>query len=144
VTQGHLAKEILRDIALQVQEVHSPKTRISLAELMTSCENAIRLSRDRHLPYRIGASIHISTYGMYGFAILCCPDFRDAMAFAWRYHSLAAPLATIEFSSDRITAALGPAMKLAKSTTFSPEKILSLGMAIPSQSSCATRLRHRP
>src|SRR4051812_21169983 len=27
--------------------------------------------------------------------------------------------------SDRITAALGPAMKLAKSTTFSPEKILS-------------------
>src|ERR1700756_2231959 len=27
--------------------------------------------------------------------------------------------------SDRMTAALGPAMKLAKSTTFSPEKILS-------------------
>src|SRR6266536_265280 len=27
--------------------------------------------------------------------------------------------------SDRITAALGPAMKLAKSTTFNPEKILS-------------------
>src|ERR1700710_1197014 len=31
--------------------------------------------------------------------------------------------------SDRITAALGPAMKLAKSTTFSPEKMLSLAMA---------------
>src|SRR5712671_1875529 len=30
--------------------------------------------------------------------------------------------------SDRITAALGPAMKLAKSTTFSPEKILSLAI----------------
>src|SRR5258708_38723053 len=27
--------------------------------------------------------------------------------------------------SDRMTAALGPAMKLARSTTFSPEKILS-------------------
>jgi hypothetical protein len=27
--------------------------------------------------------------------------------------------------SDRITAALGPAMKLARSTTFKPEKILS-------------------
>src|ERR1700735_2150890 len=32
--------------------------------------------------------------------------------------------------SDRITAALGPAMKLAKSTTFSPEKMLSLVMAV--------------
>jgi AraC-like DNA-binding protein len=101
VTQGHPANEILRNAALQVSEVHSPKTRISLAELMTACENAIRLSSDRHLPYRIGASIHISTYGMYGFAILCCPDFRDAMAFAWRYHLLAAPLATIEFREEK-------------------------------------------
>src|SRR6476661_5235751 len=32
--------------------------------------------------------------------------------------------------SDRITAALGPAMKLAKSTTFSPENMLSLGMFV--------------
>src|SRR5271155_785722 len=33
--------------------------------------------------------------------------------------------------SDKITAALGPAMKLAKSTTFRPEKILSFGMVFP-------------
>src|SRR5882724_4322522 len=38
--------------------------------------------------------------------------------------------------SDRITAALGPAMKLARSTTFSPEKILSLAMLV-SPESCA-------
>jgi hypothetical protein len=31
---------------------------------------------------------------------------------------------------DRITAALGPAMKLARSTTFSPEKMLSFGMFV--------------
>src|SRR5271168_963436 len=36
--------------------------------------------------------------------------------------------------SDKITAALGPAMKLARSTTFSPEKILSLAMAVLSKS----------
>ncbi len=67
---------------------------------MTVCENAIRLSSDPHLPYRIGTSIHISAYGMYGFAILCCPDFRKAMAFAELYHALAAPLATIEFTME--------------------------------------------
>src|SRR6266436_5238649 len=32
--------------------------------------------------------------------------------------------------SDRITAALGPAIKLARSTTFSPEKMLSFGMFV--------------
>src|SRR5271156_7146062 len=32
--------------------------------------------------------------------------------------------------SDRITAALGPAMKLARSTTLSPEKMLSLAIAV--------------
>src|SRR3954447_480324 len=35
--------------------------------------------------------------------------------------------------SDRITAAPGPAMKLARSTTFRPEKMLSLVMGSPSE-----------
>jgi len=100
VDQGCPAGEILRNVNLTVDEVHSPKSRISLAELMTACRNAIRLSSDPHLPYRIGTSIHISAYGMYGFAILCCPDFRKAMAFAELYHALAAPLATIEFTEE--------------------------------------------
>jgi AraC-like DNA-binding protein len=98
VDLGCPAGEILKNVNLTVDEVHSPKSRISLAELMTACKNAIRLSGDPHLPYRVGASIHISAYGMYGFAILCCPDFRKAMAFAELYHALAAPLATIEFT----------------------------------------------
>jgi AraC-like DNA-binding protein len=98
VEQGCPTGEILRDVKLAVDQVHSPKSRISLAELMTACRNAVRLASDPHLPYRIGTSIHISAYGMYGFAILCCPDFRKAMAFAELYHALAAPLATIEFT----------------------------------------------
>src|ERR1700688_2024746 len=90
----------MKNGGLQEADVPSPTVRISLAELMTVCKNAIRLSSGPHLPYRIGTSIHISAYGMYGFAILCCPDFRNAMAFAARYHSLAAPLATIEFHEE--------------------------------------------
>ena len=100
VDQGYPAREILKNVNLTADEVHSPKSRISLADLMTACENAIRLSSDPHLPYRIGTSVHISAYGMYGFAILCCPDFRKTMAFAEIYHALAAPLATIEFTEN--------------------------------------------
>jgi len=43
VAQGFPAGEILRDVNLTVDEVHSPKSRISLADLMTACKNAIRL-----------------------------------------------------------------------------------------------------
>jgi AraC-like DNA-binding protein len=100
-SQGCPADAVLRDANIALQDVHSPRARISLLQLMTVCQNAIRLSADRHLPYRIGASIHISTYGMYGYAILCCPDFRKAMDFATRYHTLATPLASIDFSEDR-------------------------------------------
>ena len=98
VDQGCPAGAILKNLNLTADQVHSPKSRISLADLMTACENAIRISSDPHLPYRIGTSVHISAYGMYGFAILCCPDFRKTMAFAELYHALAAPLATIEFT----------------------------------------------
>lgn len=100
-SQGCPADAVLHDANIALHEVHSPQARISLLQLMTVCRNAIRLSADRHLPYRIGASIHISTYGMYGYAILCCPDFRKAMDFATRYHTLATPLASISFSEDR-------------------------------------------
>jgi hypothetical protein len=43
VDQGCPAGEILENVNLTVDEVHSPKSRISLAELMTACKNAIRL-----------------------------------------------------------------------------------------------------
>jgi AraC-like DNA-binding protein len=100
VSHGIPAEAILRDVNIPLEHVHSPQARISLTQLMTVCRNALQLSTDPHLPYRIGASIHISTYGMYGYALLCCPDFRKTMEFAMRYHVLAAPLASIDFWED--------------------------------------------
>ena len=64
---------------------------------MTIYRNAAHPSTDTTLPFRIGAGMLVTAYGMYGFAILCSPDFRKTMDFAKRYHALAAPLAAIEF-----------------------------------------------
>lgn len=100
VDQGCPPREILKNVNLTADEVHSPKSRISLADLIAAGKNAIRLSSDPHLPFRIGTSIYVSAYGMYGFAILCCPDFRKMMAFAELYHALATPLATIKFTEQ--------------------------------------------
>ena len=61
VNQGVSAEEILRGVNIRFEEVHSAKTRISLRQLMTTYQNAMQLSADQHLPYRIGTTIHVST-----------------------------------------------------------------------------------
>lgn len=99
--RGHSPADILNGVDLRVEDVHSPDTRISLSQLMTAYRNAIRLSDDPHLAFRIGVTVHISVYGMYGYAILCSPDFRTAIDFATRYHVLATPMAMFDLTEDR-------------------------------------------
>ena len=85
------------DADVSLDELHLPSTRISRNQLIQCYRNAAALSRDPHLPYTIGSSVHLSAYGMYGYAMLCSTDFRRTMEFAVRYHQLATPLATIAF-----------------------------------------------
>ena len=78
VSQGITSEEILRRVDITPEWVHSTKARISLRQLATAYQNAIQLSTDRHLPYRIGTTIHVSTYGMYGYATFAQPLDVDA------------------------------------------------------------------
>jgi AraC-like DNA-binding protein len=95
--EGIPPAEALRGVHLRVDELHLPTTRISLNQMIEACRNAMRLSRDPHLAFNVGSSIHLSTYGMYGYAMLCSTDFRRTMEFAVRYHQLATPLTNIVF-----------------------------------------------
>ena len=95
--EGIRPAEALRGVHLRVDELHRPSTRVSLNQIIEACRNAMRLSRDPNLAFNVGSSIHLSTYGMYGYAMLCSTDFRKTMDFAVRYHQLATPLANILF-----------------------------------------------
>ena len=79
------------DADVSPDDLHSSSTRISRNQLIQCYRNAAALSRDPHLPYTIGSSVHLSAYGMYGYAMLCSTDFRRTMEFAVRYHQLATP-----------------------------------------------------
>jgi AraC-like DNA-binding protein len=89
--------DALRDLGVKASELHSPDTLVSLEQLLAACRIATRLSSDPTLPFRIGSSVHISTYGMYGYAILCGTDFRKTFEFCVKYHVLAAPLVNISY-----------------------------------------------
>lgn len=67
-------------------------------QLIECHRNAVRLSPDPLLAYKIGSAIHLPAYGKCGFAMLCSPDARRSMDFAAKYHSLAAPVAAIKFT----------------------------------------------
>ena len=101
--RGVSADEALDGSEVSFDELHSPRTKISRNQLVRCYRNAIALSHDPHLPFTIGASVHLSAYGMYGYAMLCSTDFRRTMDFAIRYHQLATPLASISFEErDRL------------------------------------------
>jgi AraC-like DNA-binding protein len=101
VDEGIPPVEALRGVQLRVEDLHLPATRVSLNQMIEACRNAMRLSADPNLAFKVGSSIHLSTYGMYGYAMLCSTDFRSAMEFAVRYHQLATPLTTISFEENQ-------------------------------------------
>ncbi len=102
--EGIPPAEALRGVHLHTDELHSPATRISLDQTIEACRNAQRLSSDPNLAFNVGSSIHLSTFGMYGYAMLCSTDFRKTMEFAVKYHQLATPLTSIVFEDTGTTA----------------------------------------
>jgi AraC-like DNA-binding protein len=98
-------KEALAGTNVSETQLISTAVRVSANQVIESYRNAIRLSRNPHFAYHTGLRFHVSSYGMYGFAILSGTDFRRTMAFAVEYHQLAAPLVDVRFlEQDRFAA----------------------------------------
>ena len=100
---GVAPDEALQGAHVLAAELNSPAARISLNQVLVVYRNAVRLAPHAHFAYLTGLRFHISTYGMYGFALLSCTNFRQTMQIAMQYHQLATPLAEIFFreTTDR-------------------------------------------
>ncbi len=96
--EGLPAEEAIRGLGLTLAEMSSPATRVSLNQVLKACCAAGKLSRDPHFAYHAGLRLHVSAYGMYGFAILSSMNYRRTMKFVMDYYQLAAPLVDLEFS----------------------------------------------
>jgi AraC-like DNA-binding protein len=98
--EGVSPVDALRGVELSQNEISSPATLVSLNQVIECYRNAAKLSRDPHFGFRAGLKFHVSTYGMYGFAILSSTNFRRTMRFAMDYHQLATPLTNISFQEE--------------------------------------------
>jgi AraC-like DNA-binding protein len=103
--EGVSPRDSLAGIQLSEAQLRSPAVRVSPDQVIQSYSNAARICRNPHFAFHLGLRFHVSTYGMYGFAILSSTDFRQTMAIAMKYHQLASPLVDIEFTEQAGVAA---------------------------------------
>ncbi len=94
--EGIAATETLHGSGIDATTLTLLSTHISYRQLLTVCENVLRLSSDPTIALRAGRHVHITNYGMYGYALVSSPTTRDAADFAVRYHKLATPMVTMQ------------------------------------------------
>ncbi|WP_136420359.1 AraC family transcriptional regulator [Herbaspirillum sp. ST 5-3] len=93
-------EDVLAGSGIDPLQVRAPETRISARQLLAVCRNALRLSRDPGVAIKAGKRIHVTHFGLYGYALLSSPTPRDAIDFALKYRPLAAPLVGLRFTED--------------------------------------------
>ena len=98
--EGVAALDALGGTHISPLQLGSPEMRVSLHQILQCYRNACRLSANPYFAYQTGLQFHVSTYGMYGFAILCSTDFRQTARFAEQYHELATADADIKFKEE--------------------------------------------
>ncbi len=95
--EGVAPAQALEGVGVSLSELVSHATHVSLNQVLRCYRNALEASTQPHFAYRAGLLFHVSTYGMYGFAILSSTNFRQTIRFAVSHHQLATPTAEISF-----------------------------------------------
>lgn len=98
--QGIPVEDSLRGCGLDVADIHRPDAQTSVRQYLGVCQNAVRLSMDPGTPFKVGLRMHLSAYGMYGYALMCSATIRDFFNLGVKYHKLATPTLTIEWRED--------------------------------------------
>ena len=97
---GYVANRALSGTGLNTEQLANPNTRTSIEQLLIVGRNAIRLCHTPGLGLAIGRRLHVTSYGMYGYALLCAGTLRQAFDTALRYHPLATPVMRIQWKED--------------------------------------------
>ncbi len=112
--EGVAPAQALERVDLSQSDLASHATRVSLNQVLQCYRNALRLAHDPQFAFRAGLRFHLSTYGMYGFAILSSTNFRQTMRFFVSHHQLVTPTADVLFkeTGDHAEWAFDPAVHL--------------------------------
>lgn len=100
VEDGVAAMEALSGSGIAESRLHASATRISYRQMQTVFRNALRLSSDAALAFRAGQRMHVTAYGMYGYALLSSPSHAAGIDFAVKHHRVMGPVAELAFFQE--------------------------------------------
>jgi AraC-like DNA-binding protein len=89
---------LLAGTGLGAASLEDAEVKTSSRQFVAACANALAAGAPPDLPFRMGALMRVSSYGLYGFALLTCRTAREGMQFAQRFHRLAAPTFRLRLS----------------------------------------------
>ncbi|WP_250509156.1 AraC family transcriptional regulator ligand-binding domain-containing protein [Caballeronia sp. GACF4] len=96
--QGIAVADSLRGVGVSAEELQDASVLTSIGQYATVCRNAVALSCEPATPFKVGGKLHLSAYGMYGYALMSCLSLRDYFKLGVRYHRLATPTVAIEWT----------------------------------------------
>ena len=97
---GVAAESALEGTGLSIDEVRDPGVRTSVQQLLAVGRNAVRLCPLPELGLQVGRRLHVTSYGLYGYAMLCAETMRQGFDLSMRYHGLATPVMPVSFSES--------------------------------------------
>ncbi|QAR29796.1 AraC family transcriptional regulator (plasmid) [Paracoccus denitrificans] len=98
--QGIPAEDSLKGSGIGADELDDPYALTSVRQYMIVCMNAVSLGCNAATPFEVGTRLHVSAYGMYGYALLSCLTLRDYFRLAVQYRRLATPPLSIEWTEN--------------------------------------------
>ena len=96
--EGLPSEMLLAGSGIRAADLSRADTRITTNQEMRVCANAVALRRDVGLA--LGRQMHVSAYGMLGYALLTSATFGDALRLALRYPALLGTLFTLSLEAD--------------------------------------------
>jgi AraC-like DNA-binding protein len=96
--QGIAPADSLKGSGVEPDQIYDASVMTSVRQYAAVCRNAVSLSSDPGTPFRTGARLHLAAYGMYGYALMSCLSLRDYFRLGVKYHRLATPTITIEWT----------------------------------------------
>ncbi|MGB3126518.1 MAG: AraC family transcriptional regulator [Pseudomonas sp.] len=95
---GLPSEDLLAGSGIGLADLRHADTRITTFQEMQVCANAVALRRDIGL--ELGQRMHVSAYGMLGYALLTSATFGDALRLALRYPALLGTLFELSLEED--------------------------------------------
>lgn len=98
--QGITSDRVLQGTHLDVSQINDPNTLTSIRQYIDACDNVIQAAANSSTAFQVGSRMHLSAYGMYGYALMCSLTLRDFFDFGVKYHVLATPTLHISWREE--------------------------------------------